>query len=460
MNKVQNRIIVVGGGLAGSEAAWQIANLGLYVDLYEMRPNVTTEAHLTDHLAELVCSNSFRSDDINNNAVGLLHAEMRELNSLIMKCADKNKIPAGSALAVDREGFSKSVHKKILEHPLINIINEEFTDLPDTNTKSIIATGPLTSKNMIQNIIKTTGNKNLAFFDAIAPIIYKESIDMNIAWYQSRYDKIGTSGDQASYINCPLNKNDYKEFIYKLTKAKYIKFKDWEKNTPYFESCLPIEVIANRGIDTLRFGPMKPIGLTNKHSNIKPYAVVQLRQDNASATLYNIVGFQTKMKYQDQVNIFRSIPGLKNAKFARLGGLHKNTFINSPLILDKMLRFKKYPHIRFAGQITGVEGYVESAAMGLLAGRFLAYEELNINNVEVPATTALGALIGHVTTVRDKGLFQPMNINYGLLPKADINKYKNKKEKKEISRKNIAVRAMKDIKLWQNENRLPIPEKY
>ena len=448
MNK--NKIVVIGGGLAGCEAAWQLASLGFEVDLYEMRPKVKTEAHISDNLAELVCSNSFRSDDMNNNAVGLLHAEMRELNSLIISCADKNKIPAGGALAVDREQFSQSVHKIILEHPLINIIHEEYKNLPDFSKKAIIASGPLTSKSLTQNIIKSTGNENLAFFDAIAPIVYSDSINMDIAWLQSRYDKIGTLGDEAAYINCPLNKAEYINFVNKLKNAEYTEFKEWEKNTPYFESCLPIEVIANRGIDTLRFGPMKPIGLTNKHSNIKPYAVVQLRQDNASATLYNIVGFQTKMKYNEQVDIFKSIPGLENAKFARLGGLHRNTFINSPLILDKQLRYKKLPNIRFAGQITGVEGYVESAAMGLLAGRFLAYEELNKKDIDIPYSTALGSLISHVTTIRDKNLFQPMNINYGLIPKVIVKKYKNKKEKKEISRKNIATKAIEEIKLWQN----------
>ena len=448
MNK--NKIVVIGGGLAGCEAAWQLASLGFEVDLYEMRPKVKTEAHISDNLAELVCSNSFRSDDMNNNAVGLLHAEMRELNSLIISCADKNKIPAGGALAVDREQFSQSVHKIILEHPLINIIHKEYKNLPDFSKKAIIATGPLTSKSLTQNIIKSTGNENLAFFDAIAPIVYSDSINMDIAWLQSRYDKIGTLGDEAAYINCPLNKAEYINFVNKLKNAEYTEFKEWEKNTPYFESCLPIEVIANRGIDTLRFGPMKPIGLTNKHSNIKPYAVVQLRQDNASATLYNIVGFQTKMKYNEQVDIFKSIPGLENAKFARLGGLHRNTFINSPLILDKQLRYKKLPNIRFAGQITGVEGYVESAAMGLLAGRFLAYEELNKKDIDIPYSSALGSLISHVTTIRDKNLFQPMNINYGLIPKVIVKKYKNKKEKKEISRKNIATKAIEEIKLWQN----------
>lgn len=446
----KNKIIIIGGGLAGCEAAWQIACLGFEVDLYEMRPKVKTEAHISDNLAELVCSNSFRSDDMNNNAVGLLHAEMRELNSLIISCADKNKIPAGGALAVDREKFSQSVHKSILEHPLINIIHNEYTDLPDFSNKAIIATGPLTSKSLTQKIIESTGNENLAFFDAIAPIVYSDSINMDIAWLQSRYDKIGTLGDEDAYINCPLNKDQYINFVNKLKNAEYTEFKEWEKNTPYFESCLPIEIIANRGIDTLRFGPMKPIGLTNKHSNIKPYAVVQLRQDNASATLYNIVGFQTKMKYKEQADIFKSIPGLENAKFARLGGLHRNTFINSPLILDKQLRYKKLPHIRFAGQITGVEGYVESAAMGLLAGRFLAYEELNKKDIDIPCSTALGSLIGHVTTIRDKNLFQPMNINYGLIPKVTVKKYKNKKEKKEISRRNIAAKAIKEIKLWQN----------
>lgn len=448
---IKNKIIVIGGGLAGCEAAWQIANMGLQVDLYEMRPKVKTDAHQTAHLAELVCSNSFRSDDMNNNAVGLLHAEMRQLKSLIMMSADKHKIPAGGALAVDREEFSKSVHDNIVSHPLINLINQEYTDLPDNSVKAIVATGPLTSIKLTENIIKSTNNKNLAFFDAIAPIIYKDSIDMNIAWYQSRYDKIGTSGDKAAYINCPLNKDQYIDFVNKLNNANYTEFKEWEKNTPYFESCLPIEVLSNRGLNTLRFGPMKPIGLNNKHTNVKPYAVVQLRQDNVSATLYNIVGFQTKMKYQDQIEIFRSIPALENARFARLGGLHRNTFINSPLILDKQLRFKKQSHIRFAGQITGVEGYVESAAMGLLAGRFLVYEELNKKNIQIPRSTALGSLIEHVTTIRDKNLFQPMNINYGLIPKISIKNYKNKKEKKELNRKKIAIKAMNEIKLWSKE---------
>lgn len=448
---IKNKIIVIGGGLAGCEAAWQIANMGLQVDLYEMRPKVKTDAHQTAHLAELVCSNSFRSDDMNNNAVGLLHAEMRQLKSLIMMTADKHKIPAGGALAVDREEFSKSVHDNIVSHPLINLINQEYTDLPDNSVKAIVATGPLTSIKLTENIIKSTNNKNLAFFDAIAPIIYKDSIDMNIAWYQSRYDKIGTSGDKAAYINCPLNKDQYIDFVNKLNNANYTEFKEWEKNTPYFESCLPIEVLSNRGLNTLRFGPMKPIGLNNKHTNEKPYAVVQLRQDNVSATLYNIVGFQTKMKYQDQIEIFRSIPALENARFARLGGLHRNTFINSPLILDKQLRFKKQSHIRFAGQITGVEGYVESAAMGLLAGRFLVYEELNKKNIQIPRSTALGSLIEHVTTIRDKNLFQPMNINYGLIPKISIKNYKNKKEKKELNRKKIAIKAINEIKLWSKE---------
>ena len=390
-------IIIIGGGLAGCEAAWQVASRKIPVILYEMRPNKKTDAHITDSLAELVCSNSFRSDDMYNNAVGLLHAEMRELNSLIMKCADLNKIPAGGALAVDRNAFSKSVHNAIMNNPLITVINEEFTNLPSNSYNSIIATGPLTSNTLALNIIKATGNDNLAFFDAIAPIVYKDSIDMEVAWFQSRYDKIGTTGDEAAYINCPLNKEQYSFFVTSLINANYTTFKQWEKDTPYFKSCMPIEVIAKSGTNTLRFGPMKPIGLTNPHNALKPYAVVQLRQDNASASLYNIVGFQTKMKHKDQVDVLRTIPGLTNAKFARLGGLHRNTFINSPQILDNELRFKKIPNIRFAGQITGVEGYVESAAIGLLSGIFVANEQLNLSKLKLPDTTALGSLINHIT---------------------------------------------------------------
>ena len=442
-------IIIIGGGLAGCEAAWQVASRKIPVILYEMRPNKKTDAHITDSLAELVCSNSFRSDDMYNNAVGLLHAEMRELNSLIMKCADLNKIPAGGALAVDRKAFSQSVHNAIMNNPLITVINEEFTNLPSNSYNSIIATGPLTSNTLALNIIKATGNDNLAFFDAIAPIVYKDSIDMEVAWFQSRYDKIGTTGDEAAYINCPLNKEQYNFFVTSLINANYTTFKQWEKDTPYFKSCMPIEVIAKSGINTLRFGPMKPIGLTNPHKALKPYAVVQLRQDNASASLYNIVGFQTKMKHKDQVDVLRTIPGLTNAKFARLEGLHRNTFINSPQILDNELRFKKIPNIRFAGQITGVEGYVESAAIGLLSGIFVANEQLNLSKLKLPDTTALGSLINHITRDANKKGFQPMNINYGLIPSIESIKYKSKKEKKVVTRKNIAIRAIKDIKLWQ-----------
>ena len=417
MNDSPNqRIHVIGGGLAGSEATWQIAQGGVPVTLHEMRPVRGTDAHQTDGFAELVCSNSFRSDDAESNAVGLLHAEMRRLDSLILTAADAHKVPAGGALAVDREGFSQAVTQALEAHPMVTIEREEIPALPGADWGSvIIATGPLTSESLSKDILRATGEDALAFFDAIAPIVYKESIDFSKAWFQSRYDK----GDGADYINCPLTREQYEAFIAAILEGEKTVFKEWEADTPYFEGCLPIEVMAERGIKTLAYGPMKPVGLTNPHSPDKPYAVVQLRQDNALGTLYNMVGFQTKLKYAEQTRIFRMIPGLEKAEFARLGGLHRNTFLNSPRLLDAELRLKSAPHIRFAGQVTGVEGYVESAAIGLLAGRIAAAE----NNGEVfkapPAETALGALLGHITGGADAETFQPMNVNFGLFPPFD-----------------------------------------
>jgi len=406
-------LTIIGGGLAGSEAAWQAANAGAKVKLYEMRsPQNLTKAHKTDHLAELVCSNSFRNDDI-TSAIGLLHQEMRKCNSLIMQMADKHKVPAGSALAVDREAFSLDIQANLNNHPNITIIREEINTLPAEGL-TIVASGPLTSDSLTQEIIQVTGKEQLAFFDAIAPIIYKDSIDFNICWMQSRYNKSGPGGSGEDYINCPMTKEQYYNFVEELIKGEKTKFKEWEKDTPYFNGCLPIEVMAERGKDTLRFGPMKPVGLDNPHSSDKAYAVVQLRQDNKLGTLYNMVGFQTKLKYGDQKRIFQTIPGLEGAEFARLGGLHRNTFIQSPKLLDEELRLKNRPNIRFAGQITGVEGYVESAAIGLLAGLFAA-AELNNQTLELPpAVTALGSLLRHLTANANPDTFQPMNINFGL----------------------------------------------
>ncbi|MCR9212495.1 MAG: methylenetetrahydrofolate--tRNA-(uracil(54)-C(5))-methyltransferase (FADH(2)-oxidizing) TrmFO [Proteobacteria bacterium] len=404
---------VVGGGLAGSEAAWQLASADVPVILHEMRPVKGTDAHLTDGLAELVCSNSFRSDDAQNNAVGLLHQEMRNLGSLIMESADINKVPAGGALAVDRDGFSHYIQEKIEAHPLITLQREEVADLPPEDWGStIIATGPLTSSGLAEAVHKATGADALAFFDAIAPIVYKESIDFDIAWFQSRYDK----GDGSDYINCPMTEAQYIDFIDTLLAADKTVFKEWEKNTPYFDGCLPIEVMAERGRETLRYGPMKPVGLTNPNSDEKPYAVVQLRQDNKLGTLYNMVGFQTKLTYGEQKRVFSAIPGLEKAEFARLGGLHRNTFINSPEVLDQELRLKAHPYIRFAGQITGVEGYVESTAIGLLAGRLTAAEIKQESYDIPPVTTALGAIMSHITGGADAKTFQPMNVNFGLFP--------------------------------------------
>ena len=436
---------VIGGGLAGSEASWQLANAGVPVVLHEMRPVRKTDAHLTSGLAELVCSNSFRSDDAENNAVGLLHQEMRALGSLIMESADINRVPAGGALAVDRVGFSDYVEAKITAHPLITVVREEITGLPPADQGlAIIATGPLTSGPLAEAIHSATGADALAFFDAIAPIVYKDSIDFSVAWFQSRYDK----GDGSDYINCPMNEAQYREFIDALLTGGKTEFRDWEKNTPYFDGCLPIEVMAERGPETLRFGPMKPVGLTNPHTGEKPYAVVQLRQDNKLGTLYNMVGFQTKLTYGEQKRIFTTIPGLEKAEFARLGGLHRNTFINSPEVLDAELRLKAAPHIRFAGQITGVEGYVESTAVGLIAGRLAAADSLQTAFPLPPVTTAMGALLSHITGGADARSFQPMNINFGLFPPPEGRI--RKKDRKQA----YTARAAQDFSLWQGESRI------
>jgi len=434
---------IVGGGLAGSEAAWQLAPAGVPVVLHEMRPVRGTEAHVTGNLAELVCSNSFRSDDAENNAVGLLHAEMRRCGSIIMRAADANRVPAGGALAVDRHGFSAAVEAALTREPLVTIAREETAALPPEDwTSVIIATGPLTSPALAEAIGGLTGEATLAFFDAIAPIVYCDSIDMEKAWRQSRYGK----GDGADYINCALDKPQYEAFVSALIGGEKTDFHQWEKTTPYFEGCLPIEVMAARGVDTLRWGPMKPVGLRDPREPRGPYAVVQLRQDNALGTLYNIVGFQTKLKHGEQTRIFRMIPGLERAEFARLGGLHRNTFLNSPKLLDGELRLKAMPRLRFAGQITGVEGYVESAAIGLLAGRFAAAEREGRAIVPPPATTALGALLRHITGGADAATFQPMNVNFGLfppLPEGMLTRA-NRGERKPM----MARRALADLEAW------------
>jgi methylenetetrahydrofolate--tRNA-(uracil-5-)-methyltransferase len=415
---IKNSIHVIGGGLAGSEAAWQIAKCGLPVIIHEMRPIQTTDAHKTSTLAELVCSNSFRSDDADYNAVGLLHEEMRRMKSLILKCADANRIPAGAALAVDRDGFSAAVEKALQEEPLITIKREEIKSIPfNVWDKTIIATGPLTSPALSETIVKLTDKKNLAFFDAIAPIIYKNSINFDKAWFQSRYDK----GDGADYINCPLNQKQYDCFIQDLINSEKVSFHEWEENTPYFEGCLPIEVMAERGSQTLSFGPMKPVGLTNPHDpKNKPAAIVQLRQDNALGTIYNMVGFQTKLTYSEQKRIFRNIPGLEKAEFARLGGLHRNTFINGPTLLNSNLTLRSNPQLIFAGQITGCEGYIESTSIGLLAGRFAAFEYLGRKHPLPPPETALGSLLNHITGGAEASTYQPMNINFGLFPPLNL----------------------------------------
>ncbi len=448
-----NPVHVIGGGLAGSEAAWQIARAGVPVILHEMRPARGTEAHVTDDLAELVCSNSFRSDDAANNAVGLLHEEMRRLGSLIMAAGDIHKVPAGGALAVDRVGFSEDVTARLEAEALIEIDRAEVAGLPPGDWDSVIvATGPLTSPALTEAIREVTGADHLAFFDAIAPIVHKDSIDLGIAWLQSRYDK----GDGADYINCPLDQEQYDTFIAALTGGEMTEFHDWEKTTPYFEGCLPIEVMAARGSETLRFGPMKPVGLTDPRTGGRAHAIVQLRQDNALGTLYNMVGFQTKLKYGAQQEIFRAIPGLGNAEFARLGGIHRNTFLNSPRLLDATLRLKAMPRLRFAGQVTGVEGYVESAATGLLAGRFAAAERRGDTASRPPQTTAHGALLGHITGGAEADTFQPMNINFGLLPPLDDGALAGipRKERKRARRKAVALRALADLNAWQNTIRL------
>ncbi|PKP90844.1 MAG: methylenetetrahydrofolate--tRNA-(uracil(54)-C(5))-methyltransferase (FADH(2)-oxidizing) TrmFO [Alphaproteobacteria bacterium HGW-Alphaproteobacteria-16] len=417
-----HQVHIIGGGLAGSEAAWQLASAGIRVKLSEMRGSGDmTPAHQTDGLAELVCSNSFRSDDATSNAVGLLHQEMRTLGSLILAQGDAHQVPAGSALAVDRDGFSEGVTAALASHPNITIVRERVDVLPAEGL-TIVATGPLTAPGLADSIGDATGKDALAFFDAIAPIVHRDSIDMDKAWFQSRWNKVGPGGDGKDYINCPLTKDEYLAFHQALLDGEKTEFKEWE-NVPYFEGCMPIEVMAARGVDTLRYGPMKGVGLDDPRTACEefpngrwPYAVVQLRQDNATGTLWNMVGFQTKLKYAEQVRLFRTIPGLENAEFARLGGLHRNTFIRSPELLDPTLRLKSRPHIRFAGQMTGCEGYVESAAIGLLAGRFAAAEILGQTLTPPPVETALGALLGHITGGAEVETYQPMNVNFGLFP--------------------------------------------
>jgi methylenetetrahydrofolate--tRNA-(uracil-5-)-methyltransferase len=438
---------VIGGGLAGSEAAWQIARAGVPVVLHEMRPARGTEAHQTAGLAELVCSNSFRSDDALNNAVGLLHEEMRRAGSLILAAGDANKVPAGGALAVDRVAFSAAVEAALAAEPLVRVERGEIDRLPPADwDQVVVATGPLTSSALAAAIQRLTGADALAFFDAIAPIVHRESIDFDKAWFQSRYDKPGPGGDGRDYINCGLDRAQYEAFVAALRAADKVEFKDWEKSTPYFEGCLPIEVMAERGLDTLRFGPMKPVGLTDPRTGARPHAVVQLRQDNALGTLYNIVGFQTKLRHAEQGRVFRTIPGLERAEFARLGGLHRNTFLNSPRLLDARLRLKAEPRLRFAGQITGVEGYVESAAIGLLTGRFAAAERLGRAAAPPPATTALGALLGHITGGADAATFQPMNVNFGLFP--PLEPVGRRAPKGKDRRQELARRALDDLDGW------------
>ncbi|HSF93737.1 MAG TPA: methylenetetrahydrofolate--tRNA-(uracil(54)-C(5))-methyltransferase (FADH(2)-oxidizing) TrmFO, partial [Thermohalobaculum sp.] len=429
-------IHIIGGGMAGSEAAWAAANMGVPVVLHEMRPQRGTEAHQTDGLAELVCSNSFRSDDDETNAVGLLHWEMRACGSIMMACAAGAAVPAGGALAVDRDVFSAAVTAKLTAHPLITLERGEIAGLPPAEWDSVIvATGPLTSPALAQAIREKTGETSLAFFDAIAPIVHADSIDMGQAWFQSRYDKGETEEDRTAYLNCPMNRDQYEAFIDALLAAPKTEFKDWEKDTPYFDGCLPIEVMAERGRETLRWGPLKPVGLTNPHQpDVKAHAVVQLRRDNKLGTLYNIVGFQTKMKHGAQAQVFAMIPGLENARFARLGGIHRNTFLNSPRLLDGAMRLKADPRLRFAGQITGVEGYVESGAMGLLAGRMAAAERLGGALPPPPPETAMGALLNHITGGAEAETFQPMNVNFGLFPPLEAEIRQGRKGKRDRAR--------------------------
>jgi methylenetetrahydrofolate--tRNA-(uracil-5-)-methyltransferase len=459
-------IHVVGAGLAGSEAAWQIAEAGVPVVLHEMRPVRGTDAHKTDKCAELVCSNSFRSDDAETNAVGLLHQEMRRMGSLIMRCGDAHQVPAGGALAVDREGFAEAVTAALAAHPLITIDRAEVAGLPPEAWDSVIvATGPLTSPALAEAIQGLTGATALAFFDAIAPIVYRESIDFSIAWFQSRYDKAGPGGTGADYVNCPMNREEYDAFLDAVLAGDKTSFKEFE-GTPYFDGCLPVEVMAERGRDTLRFGPMKPVGLTDPRTGRRPHAVVQLRQDNALGTLFNMVGFQTKLKYAEQTRVFRMIPGLANAEFARLGGLHRNTYLDSPRLLDRTLRLKAAPRLRFAGQITGCEGYVESAAVGLMTGRFASAERLGRAPSLPPVTTAVGALLNHITgghlsAEEEDGAapgprsFQPMNVNFGLFPplgeeiRTDADGRRLKGPERGMARKKaLSARARGDLGAW------------
>ncbi len=444
---------VIGGGLAGCEAAWQLVCAGVPVVLHEMRPRRGTEAHQGDGLAELVCSNSFRSDDAANNAVGLLHEEMRRLGSLIMQAADANRLPAGGALAVDRDAFSKRVTERLTAEPLLTLQREEVAGLPPAEwDQVIVATGPLTSPALAKAIRGLSGEEALAFFDAIAPIVYRDSIDFGRAWLQSRYDKPGPGGTGADYINCPLDQAQYEAFIESLLAADKTEFKDWERDTPYFEGCLPIEVMAERGPETLRFGPMKPVGLTDPATGRRPYAVLQLRQDNALGTLYNLVGFQTKLKHGEQIRVLRQIPGLEEAQFARLGGLHRNTFLNSPNLLDVQLRLKVQPRLRFAGQITGVEGYVESAAIGLLAGRFAAAERKGESLAPPPPTTAHGALLAHLCGGARAETFQPMNVNFGLFPPLEGAAAGRRGRRQR--RPAMSARALADLDIWLGQSRV------
>ncbi len=436
----KHQVHIIGGGLAGSEAAWQLGKRGFKVRLSEMRGSGDmTPAHQTDGLAELVCSNSFRSDDADNNAVGLLHQEMRKLDSLVMRAAEVAKVPAGSALAVDRDVFSAEVTRQLSALPNLEIVRERIDTLPSDGL-TIVSTGPLTAMALAEKILAATGQDSLAFFDAIAPIVYHDSIDMDVAWYASRWDK----GDGKDYINCPMDKEQYQAFHQGLLDAPKAEFREWEKDTPYFEGCMPIEVMAERGVETLRFGPMKPVGLDNPKTGRWPYAVVQLRQDNKQGTLWNMVGFQTKMKHAAQVELFRTIPGLEKAEFARLGGLHRNTFIRSPILLDQQLRLKKAPHIRFAGQITGCEGYVESSAVGLMAGVMAAHELAGRPIAPPPQSTAFGALLHHITGEAEADSYQPMNVNFGLFPPPEGKVHK--KERKAF----LTNRAREDLATWMD----------
>lgn len=459
LNMTIKPIHIIGGGMAGTEAAWQLLKYDIPVILHEMRGVKGTNAHSTDGLAEMVCSNSFRSDDMENNAVGLLHEEMRRMGSIMMEAAEHTKVPAGSALAVDRDLFSEYIQDKLLAHPLFTLERGEVDTIPPSAWGNvIIATGPLTSDALAKAVLEITGVDELQFFDAIAPIIYKESIDFSKAWFQSRYDK----GDGADYINLPMTEEQYYTFIDEITDAEKSDYKDWEQDIPFFEGCMPIEVMAERGKETLAFGPMKPVGLTNPHSDEKPYAVVQLRQDNKLGTIYNMVGFQTKMKYKFQKEIFKKIPGLENAEFARLGGLHRNTFINSPKLLDDQLRLKSMPRLRFAGQITGVEGYVESGAMGIMAGRFLAAETLGQEITSPPIVTGFGALINHITGGHIEGVgqaktFQPMNVNFGIMPPLEEKKHvvdgKRVKIKRKFRKPIKAKRALDALAQWLEQSK-------